>query len=284
MVSRECVQRPKLDPSCAKFFVSVSSESTNVCSDHLRSIKLEVKVANNWGSKELETCIVVASPVKTVLIRSQSWTSTYNEWPFVFAFQEEICIVCLEQTVVNPDVCVCDVSVMCWVQWNCSCFNISFNAGLVGKVMCIVEDFCLFIGSKRADTVAKAWKFIHVKPNSRKLYFLVKIIQHVNPILRGIRMQEINKVYSSRPNSTNQIISTWGFYIKISFKSFIKRSSISDLDTSIDDWDILIVLQNFFHSIQREPSFINREIFKMVHVIDITPNSVQWKIVLCIFC
>lgn len=64
-------------------------------------------------------------------------------------------------------------------------------ARLVGQIFGVVEG-SLF-GGGIAGSVAEIGIFVHVEPNSTELYFLVQSVEHILPILGGIRVEEINK-------------------------------------------------------------------------------------------
>ncbi len=154
---------------------------------------------------------------------------------------------------------------------------------MIRDVMGVVEDFGGFIRSKWTWAVAKTWEFIHVKPNSRKLNLLIQGIKHIDPILGRIRIKEINKVRGSRPYSSNKIFSSWRFDINVPLESLIVSVPITNFNSSINDWNVVIIFKDFFHTIQRKSRLINGKIFKVSHVINITPNCIQRKVVICVF-
>lgn len=272
-----------MEPSCTKLLVCITSKTAHVSADHLDSEQLKVEITDNRCSQKLKIGIIVASPMKSVLVRSQSWAPANYEWPFIFAFKEQIRIVHFKKTVEVSYVGICDISVMCRIERNGSFFDVSLIAWMIRNIMGVIKDFWGLRGSEGTRAIAKAGELIHIEPNSRERYFLVQWIEHIDPVLCGIGMKEVNKSGSSRPYSTNKIFSSWSLDIHISFQTFIISITISNLDSCIYDWHIVIIFKNFFHSIEREPWIINGKVLEMKHVIDVAPNSVKGKVVFCVF-
>ena len=172
---------------------------------------------------------------------------------------------------------------MCRIQRNGSSLNVSLDSRVIGQIVSIVKKCPLLKRSKRTRTVAKTWEFVHIKPDTWELDFLIKVVKHIDPILSGIRMQEVNKTCGSWPDSTNKIWTGRGFDINISLEPFGIGKAITQLDSCINDWHIIIVLEYFVHSIKGEPSLVNSEILKVKHVVNIAPDGVQRKIIFSVF-
>lgn len=66
-------------------------------------------------------------------------------------------------------------------------------------------------------TIAKIRKLIHIKPYSIELYILIENSEHIWPILRRIRMEEINKSCFTWPYLSNEILAQCIFNKYISF-------------------------------------------------------------------
>lgn len=172
---------------------------------------------------------------------------------------------------------------MCRVQRNGSSLNVSLDSRVIGQIMSIVKKCSLLKRSKRTRTVAKAWEFVHIKPYTWELDFLIKVIKHIDPILSGIRMQEVNKACGSWPDSTNKIWTGRSFDINISLEPLRIGKAITQLNPCVNYWYIIIVLEYLVHSIKGEPSLVNSEILKVKHVVNIAPNGVQRKIIYSVF-
>lgn len=154
---------------------------------------------------------------------------------------------------------------------------------MIWKIMSVVKSSCLWL-SKWTWSITKIRKLIHIKPNTRKLYFFVKKIEHINPIIGSIRMKKINKRSSTWPNYACKFFTIGSFEENISFLSLsIRIKWITSFDSSINNWHIVVILKNLFHSIKWESFFIDGKILKVKHVINIAPYSVQRKVVLFVF-
>lgn len=96
-------------------------------------------------------------------------------------------VVGLEKTVENTDVGICHIPVMCGVQRNSSSLHIPFYAWMIRKIVSVIDVSFIWF-SKRTRTVAEVRELVHVEPDSRKLYLFVKIVEHVHPVVSGVRM------------------------------------------------------------------------------------------------
>lgn len=189
-------------------------------------------------------------------------------------------VVGLEETVENTDVGICHIPVMCGIQRNSSSLHIPFYPWMVGQIVSVINTSFIWF-SKRTRAVTEVRELVHVEPNSRKLYFFVKIVEHVHPVVSGVRMEEVDKGCCPWPNRAGELLAGGGFDEDIPLLSFnVWVKLIPRFNTGIDDRHIVIIFQYLLHPIQRESLFINRKVLKIIHVIDVTPNRVQWQVIL----
>lgn len=84
---------------------------------------------------------------------------------------------------------------------------------------------------------------------------------------------------------------TWPHFSNIGFLSRCihnKNTSLESLfvgtatsfDPSIDDRDVSVSACDISHDVEREPSFVDGEVFVIDHIVDIAPNGVQGQSVL----
>lgn len=68
VVSSKSVKGSKLEPSATKFFSCVTTEATDIRSDHLETPESIQEVISNGSLQEIEVGIIITSPMESILI------------------------------------------------------------------------------------------------------------------------------------------------------------------------------------------------------------------------
>ncbi len=96
-------------------------------------------------------------------------------------------------------------------------------------------------------------------------------------------MKEVNKGTGTRPNNPSYFFASWSFQKDISSLPLsVGEQLVSSFYSCINDRNIVIIFKDIFHSIERESFFINGEILKEKHVIDVTPNCIKGYVILLV--
>ena len=277
MISGEGIESAELEPTSAEFDICISSESTDIGSHHLEAKHLIVEVISNWSSQILPAGIVIASPVETIFAWAEGWASGDDERFQVFALEEEVGCVGLEEGAVGMHVGFADVAIVSSVEGNGVAFDLIWS-WLVGQILRVVEDGRL--ASSFTCTIAEVSQLIHIKPNTTELYLFIEIVEHILPILRSIGMEEINEGSRSWPNFTHIWFFSTGIpNVDIPFQTFLIGAS-TIFDTGVDNRNVSVSLKNLVHLIEWESFLIDCEILVVDHVIDIVPDGIKRNAVL----
>jgi len=132
-----------------------------------------------------------------------------------------------------------------------------------------------------ANAIAEVRGFIHILPQTVKIDHIREIIQVLLPPCDCCVMEEIRIDSIDRPHFACEVGSIFiSFNKDILFNTCIVNTValiFSLSNTSINDWNELkIVFMNFFYECWQvtKVSLINSEILVVLHVVDITPESI----------
>ena len=96
-------------------------------------------------------------------------------------------------------------------------------------------------------------------------------------------MKEINKNSISGPDNSYKVILTQPiFYKDISLYTLFIGHSTSKFDPDVKDGDKVIVICDIVKPIKGKSFLVNGEILILDHVVDISPNCIQWQVILFI--
>ena len=146
------------------------------------------------------------------------------------------------------------------------------------------EFFCLCKSLRRI----KDCRFIHIVPESLDSLVDQETVLISEPF-PGFRIQHIRKMGISRPYSCNKITSVFSFTEVVIFYTFlVNLVAFFHLDTGINDRDqAKLLVFHFLYKFReiRKVFFIDCEVFKVLHIINIHVDHVNRDMILAIsFC
>ena len=166
------------------------------------------------------------------------------------------------------------VSIMSWIQRNGVCFNVVCTR-LIGKIFWVVKTSWFRWSFTRPIT--EIWILILIQPNSRKLNLWVEYFKHILPIFCCIGMKIVNESCWTWPNFPNQLFLSCSIFDKnSSIFSFLISNTVY-FYTCINNWNIMILICDLFHFVQRKSSLINCKILMINHIIYVWPYPIKRK-------
>ena len=95
-------------------------------------------------------------------------------------------------------------------------------------------------------------------------------------------MEKIRKMHRPCPHLTHQVCPICSFYENIAFLAFLIGIA-NQPDAGLNDGYVMVILQYVPELFEWEAFCVDGECLVIMHVIDIAPNGVQWKLIFPVF-
>lgn len=146
-------------------------------------------------------------------------------------------------------------------------------ARVVGDIIGEINAVMGVVGG-RARPITQVGDFVHIEPHARELDLRVQVLEHVIPVFGRIGMKVVHEQHFASPHLPNLISALRVLDEHISLLPLLIRVSLPKSDAGLHDWNVVIFVSNFGHTIQGEPLFVDGEGFKLSHVVDVRPDCV----------
>lgn len=92
-------------------------------------------------------------------------------------------------------------------------------------------------------------------------------------------MEEVDEGSGARPDSSSELAAISILEENTLSLPLVICDAIIDFDAGIDNGDVVVSRDDFSHAVEGKFGLIDSEIFIINHVVDVSPNRVEWQIV-----
>mmetsp|Transcript_1721 Transcript_1721/g.1828 ORF Transcript_1721/g.1828 Transcript_1721/m.1828 type:complete len:497 (+) Transcript_1721:923-2413(+) len=284
VVSREGVEISQSHPSSAELFSGGAIETADIGTHQRNTEHLEVEDSGDGQFEISPGGSIVTQPMTSVHSMTREGTSANNHGSFTFNLGEILVggfgfheskhgVDVVFHVQITTIVGGSHVNVLL-VQRGDTRDILRFNAGRLVWV------------NSRTFAIAEIACFIHIEPQSGETDGVFQDSQHLAPVLGGRWMEPVRESSETGPNLSNKGISR--ALISLDEDVHVDSGVISEVvltgDTSVKNGDIMTTLR--FHLIDEvqeilmgESVRIQGEVVILVHIIDISPESIDRQVV-----